>query len=76
MGDVVSIIGKKQSEFTDLPSDLETLAQRLRSGEENATRGLLILETTDKRIYHIALGDPITKLEAHGLVSWTATQIK
>lgn len=59
-----------------LPQDLRELADEIERGERPATRALFLYEAPNKTIKHVSLGQPITLLEAVGMLAWCVDQVK
>lgn len=79
MTSVVDIRGSEKVTVADcigLPEDLELLAQRIRNGEVNAERAMIVWQGFDGIVRHVALGPAITGLEAMGLLAWGMDQIR
>lgn len=75
---IVSINGKDKTtvaDCIDLPSDLELFAKRIRAGEVNAIRAVIVYESADTRIHNMALGSAVTLLEAVGFLAWASSQM-
>jgi|HubBroStandDraft_2_1064218.scaffolds.fasta_scaffold286935_2 hypothetical protein len=71
MAEVVSINGREQTVATavnaDLADDLELLAKRIRLGEVDAHRAMMVFERHDTCLDIMALGPGIKVTEASGM---------